>query len=78
MLVPVLTTILKLSPSEVAILQKSIQSKHKIYRGTVSRLDRKEFFLLGDFVCFYFLLLDIAKADVFLFAEPQNFASDKS
>ena len=69
MLVPVLTTILKLSPSEVAILQKSIQSKHKIYRGTVSRLDRKENFPFGDFVCFHFLHLDIANSDVILSVE---------
>ena len=36
----------------------------------VSSLNRQENFLLGDFISFYFLLLDIAKSDVFLSVEP--------
>ena len=41
-------------------------------RGTVLRLNKKKSVFVGDFVCFYFLLLDIAKNESFLSVEPKS------
>ena len=45
--------------------------------GTVSGLDKKERFLFGGFVSFYFLHIDIARLDIILSIKPSNCASIK-
>ena len=53
----------------------SAYSSSSTVRGAVSRLDRKKNFPFGNFFSFPFLLLDIAKSDVFLSAE--NWKNDQ-